>query len=70
MNQDPQIRRSPDGSIDMKYYLEKGRDCRSHAARDLLARGKAAGKSIGMVRGNRRHAGWYWRRHSASIEAA
>ena len=56
MNQDPQIRRNPDGSIDTKYYMEKGRDCRSHAARGLVARAKyAAGKSIGKVSGNRRH---------------
>lgn len=43
MNQDPQIRRTPDGSIDTKYYMEKGRDCRSHAARGLVAR---AGRAI------------------------
>ncbi len=38
MNQDPQIRRTPDGSIDMTHYLGKGRDCLSQAARGLVAR--------------------------------
>lgn len=38
MNQDPQIKRNADGSIDMAYYLGKGRDCRSRAVRDLAAR--------------------------------
>ncbi len=42
MNQDPQIRRTPDGSIDTKYYVEKGRDCRSRAARGLVARASLA----------------------------
>ena len=70
MTQDPQIKRTPDGSIDMSYYLGKGRDCRSRAARGLVARGKAAaGKSIGKVGGNRRRIGWGLRRQSTSIEA-
>lgn len=71
MNQDPQIRRTPDGSIDMSYYLGKGRDCRSRAARGLVARARAgAGKSIGKGGGNRRHVGWGQRPRSTSIEAA
>jgi hypothetical protein len=62
MNQNPQIRRTPDGSIDRKYYLEKGRDCRSHAARDLVARAyfaisrglaKTANAPDGIVVGHR-----------------
>lgn len=59
MTQDPQIRRYADGSIDMSYYLGKGRDCRSRAARSMVVRAKvAAGKSIGKVSGNRRRVGW------------
>lgn len=38
MTQDSQIRRNPDGSIDMSYYLGKGRDCRSRAALRFVAR--------------------------------
>lgn len=62
MNQDPQIRRNPDGSIDTKYYMEKGRDCRSHAARGLVARAglairqglpKTANASDGIVAAHR-----------------
>ena len=63
MNQDHQIRRNPDGSIDTKYYVEKGRDCRSHAARGLAARAglaisrglaKTASASNGFVAGHRK----------------
>lgn len=63
MNQDTRIRRNPDGSIDTKYYVEKGRDCRSHAARDLAARAalaigrglaKTASASNAFVAGHRK----------------
>ncbi len=40
MTQDSQIRRNPDGSIDMSYYLGKGRDCRSRAALRFVARAR------------------------------
>ncbi len=38
MNQEPEIRRNPDGSIDTNYYRDKGLDCRSRAALGLVAR--------------------------------
>ncbi len=42
MNQETQIRRNPDGSIDTKYYLGKGRDCRSRSALRVVARARLA----------------------------
>ncbi len=42
MNQEPEIRRNPDGSIDTTYYLGEGRDCRSRAALGLVARARLA----------------------------
>ena len=70
MTQDPQIKRYSDGSIDMSYYRGKGRDCRSRAARGLVAWARAAaGKSI-EKRGNLRHVGSGPRAQSTSIQAA
>lgn len=70
MTQDPQIRRHPDGSIDMSHYLGKGRDCRSRAALELVARGKGAlGKSFGKVDGNRWRLGRRRRLQPTSVKA-
>ncbi len=68
MNQEPEIRRNPDGSIDTKYYLGKGRDCRSRAALGLVARGRAAIRADRQRRTARQHCGWDYRSASPAIE--
>ena len=68
MNQEPEIRRNPDGSIDTKYYLGKGRDCRSCAALGLVARARAAIRADRQRRTARQHSAWDYRSGSAAIE--
>ncbi len=70
MTQDPQIKRTPDGSIDMSYYLGKGRDSRSRAARGLVARGWATARKFMGRDGSLRCTGFGRRPRPTSIEAA
>ena len=49
---DASIRRNPDGSIDHKFYMNRGREVRSEAAHDILGRasGAVAARSVDAER--------------------